>query len=160
MMTNDKHELHEQRRETQPNLDTNMSFDEAIYAIRYYGDDGEIHRSVCLAVMRLPQAVQDFACERCAFLSVGRSCFGMCVPQMLCEIRPETVEGRWIVLLDERTPEGDVLGIVAHEIAHAWLGHDRCAPDGCPKDCEVQTANLVAQWGFTGIGADPRYCDR
>jgi hypothetical protein len=70
---------------------------------------------------------------------------------MLCEIRPEEVQGRWIVLLDERTPEDDMLGVVAHEIAHAWLGHDRCTPDGCPKDCEVQTANLVAQWGSLAL---------
>jgi hypothetical protein len=136
-----------------------MSLDEATYEVRYYGDDDEIHRSICLAVMRLPQAVRDFACERCVFLSVGRSCMGMCVPQMLCEIRPEDVQRRWIFLLDERTSEDDVLSVVAHEIAHAWLGHDRCAPGGCPKDCETETANLVAQWGFTGTGADAEYCD-
>ena len=48
--------------------------------------------------------------------------------------------------------------MVAHEIAHAWLGHNPLDPD-VPKDAEIVTANLVAEWGFTGLGADADYCD-
>ena len=148
--------------ESKPNLyvlDSAMSLDEATYEVRYYGDDDETRGNICLTVMRLPQKVRDFACERCVFLSVGRSCVGMCVPQMLCEIRPEDVKGQWIILLDERARAKDALSIVAYEITHAWQGHDRCSPGGCPEGCETQTANLVTKWGFTGIGADAEYCD-
>lgn len=68
----------------------------------------------------------------------------------------------WLILLDEKIahniePE-NAQSIIAHEIVHAWLGHDRHSPD-IPKDCEIQAATLTGQWGFQGLGSDVEYCN-
>ena len=67
----------------------------------------------------------------------------------------------WLLLLDERSvdenEESEVLGIIAHEIAHAWLKHDRMSPD-LPDDCETKAANLAKEWGFEGRATDPEFC--
>jgi hypothetical protein len=66
----------------------------------------------------------------------------------------------WIILLDERiTDEGEevTMGIIAHEIAHAWLKHDR-HHYATPPECEIEAADLAKAWGFTGRGADADYC--
>ena len=73
-------------RESQPNRyvrDSSMSLEELAYEVRYYGDDDEIHGSICQAVMRLPRAVQDFACEKVRLL-VGRTI-------LLWHVRPPDV---------------------------------------------------------------------
>jgi hypothetical protein len=64
----------------------------------------------------------------------------------------------WVILLDENIPEEDRESAIAHEVAHARLGHDRLGE--MPDDCETQAANLVKEWGFTGKGADAEYCER
>ena len=67
----------------------------------------------------------------------------------------------WLILLDERSvdedEESEILGTIAHEIAHAWLKHDRMSPD-IPEDCETKAANLAKEWGFQGRGTDPEFC--
>jgi len=115
------------------------------YDLNYWGGTDATWRLIVNTIARLPQDVRDFALEECAFLSVGVDILGTVVP-------PRLTAKVWFVLLADGLSAEDGPGIVAHEIAHAWLGHDFMAP---PANCEPEAANLVASWGFTGDGADP-----
>jgi hypothetical protein len=132
--------------------------EDVAYALPYYGDDDALMRVIVDALMMLPCEVRAFALEHCCFLSIGRANLGMVLPGRIATdpVRRRT-RGRWFVLLAEDLPEGDAHGIVAHEVAHAWLGHDRLSPE-CPQDCEEQTAGLTRDWGFSGKGADAAHC--
>ena len=59
----------------------------------------------------------------------------------------------WLILLEENLTEKDARSIIAHEIAHAWLGHNRLAAD-TDASVEIEAVRQVKQWGFTGLGAD------
>ena len=62
----------------------------------------------------------------------------------------------WLILLHEKLPVDEECSIIAHEIAHAWLGHDKLSLN-FPPSSEVDAAILTGSWGFTGRGADPEY---
>jgi hypothetical protein len=126
--------------------------EEIHYDLAYWGDSEEMEIAIVRTIAKLPEEVAGFAVEECCYLSVGRSCLGMVLPG---DIGKE----KWIILLDERISKRDLHGAIAHEIAHAWLKHDRTSPD-CPVDCEVQAATLTKAWGFAGKGADVEYCNR
>jgi hypothetical protein len=64
---------------------------------------------------------------------------------------------RWVILLDGGQPADQIHAAIAHEIAHAWLGHESGAPS-VPEDPflgERQAAQLAREWGLVGDGADP-----
>ena len=84
---------------------------------------------------------------------------GMIVPQMLAQTNPDDVQGRWLILLEERTPKRQIKSVIAHEIAHAWLNHNHLS-SSCKKEREIQTALLAKQWGFKGWGADEDFVIR
>jgi hypothetical protein len=122
------------------------------YRIAYYGEDDRLLRWIVETVARLPQEAREFACERCRFLSVGRSAQGMAVPAGIATHAYEKrTRNMWLILLEEELRDEHAHSIIAHEIAHAWLGHDRFTADA---SVEVETAEKVRKWGFTGLGAD------
>jgi len=134
--------------------------------LAYYGDDAVLERTIVETLARLPDDVRVFALDQCCFLSVGGANHGMVLPGRIgrqeadyTDVGPgESLDGDpWLVLLSESLPPRDAHGIVAHEIAHAWLGHDRLSLDVSPE-CEIDTANLTGRWGFTGLGANPEHC--
>lgn len=49
--------------------------------------------------------------------------------------------------LEHKEPEV-VLGIVVHEIAHAWLKHGTPGHEGNPKDNDRDADHLACEWGF------------
>jgi hypothetical protein len=123
-------------------------------------DDLDLTRTLAETLLCLPEEVAQFACDRCRFIS-SSGCYGMVLPGRL-GVHPDTrapEDDLWLILLASDLPEADAHSIVAHEIAHAWLGHDRLSPDLTPE-CEVEAATLTAQWGFSGIGASVDHCDR
>ena len=66
----------------------------------------------------------------------------------------------WLVLLDERIAdegEDEAMGVIAHEIAHVWLKHNRLEDTSAPE-CEIEAANLTKTWGFNGRGAEADFC--
>ncbi len=129
--------------------------EEIAYDLSYLGEDEDLWRQIVEAIERLPEEVRDFALDRCRFLSVARTTHGMVLPGRI-GTHEVTNEPTWLVLLSEAIPAEDVHGAIAHEIAHAWLGHDRLAFP--PDDCEIQAANLTMEWGFSGVGADAEHC--
>lgn len=127
------------------------------YDLKYYCDCPFTQSAIVRAIHRLPSDVREFSLGECIFLSIGQAAAGKTLPGRIQETG-------WIIVLDERefseaTDEEEALSVVAHEIAHAWLKHDCLSPD-CPKDCEIAAANLAGEWGFTGRGTDPSFCDR
>lgn len=138
-----------------------MSTEEAAYNVRYYGDNGEMWQRIVRTVTRLPAAVQEFVFERCAFMSVGRAAYGLVMPPNTAAAADylHWAHDRWIVFLSDDLPEAHAPGIIAHEIAHAYLGHDRTAP-GLTAGVEIEAAELAAAWGFDGMATDPEYVTR
>jgi hypothetical protein len=67
----------------------------------------------------------------------------------------------WLVVLSEYLEGGEGEGIVAHEVAHAWLGHDPaiCLDGDEEAENEIAASKLAAEWGFSGIGASPSHND-
>jgi len=127
--------------------------------LSYYGEDQHLFDCIVRTVQKLPDQVAHFAIDRCRFLSVGRSCWGMTMPAY---IATHNVEKRtrniWLILLEELIPDDEIDSAIAHEIAHAWLKHDRMGD--FPEDGEIAAANLTRRWGFSGKGTDPEYCNR
>ena len=98
------------------------------------------------AVHRLPDAVREFVYCHCRFASAGDAGVTIrCVPEA----------GRpWLIALGQ----GDVEeGLIAHEIAHAWLGHE-CDPQAgelrLTQQDEEAACDLTRQWGFGGTGTE------
>jgi hypothetical protein len=138
-----------------------MNFNEAAYAVFYSGDDENRHRRIIETVTRLPEDVAEFAADRARvhYVSVGASNYGMTLSgKAIARLTPDgwDPEGSFFVVLVDPLPEAHAHSIIAHEIAHAWLGHDRLGD--APEDCEIQVCKLVASWGFVGIGADAEHC--
>lgn len=127
----------------------------------YHGDSQSMEVALVETICRLPDKVAEYALERCVFLSVGGVNNGQVLPAGIVTgggHRRRTTRGVWIVILSETIGLDDIHSVIAHEIAHAYLKHDRYDPD-LPQGCELAAAALAAEWGFSGIGADPEYCD-
>ena len=159
-----------------------MDIETLHYRIADYCDNVEVHSQLLRTVERLPDDVQEFVCQRCVFLALADH--GMVLPgRVACADLAETAEmiqeaprnaslselgdyvqdyertaHKWIVLL-QGTPSDDE-SIPAHEIAHAYLGHDRLAIYGPDKSIEVETqaCELTRSWGFQGLGTEVDHC--
>lgn len=108
-------------------------------------DDASL-KEVVMALCAMPEDARRFAIERVTFAGVGVSAAGLA-------IGPAALGGSsWVVLLWERPGVG---GTVAHEVAHALLGHE--GRPCCAED-EREAATLAARWGFTGSSADADGC--
>ena len=147
-----------------------------------YCDNIEVHRLVVRVVSRLPESVQQFVCHRCILLAL--SDVGMVLPGRIThadthdtvamvEAAPigaqpddlhdyveqfEQTAARWIILLQGSPPQDE--SVIAHEIAHAYLGHDRLGISvGLePVAIETQACELTRSWGFEGLGTDIDHC--
>ena len=129
-----------------------MTTAEIAYDLLYFGESDEVVKVIVETIAKLPATVAAFAIERCAFVSVGKVACGITLPGKIgVNARTRRSRNQWVILLTERLPSHDRHSIVAHEIAHAWLGHDKLSIN-LPKDCETKAAGLTKSWGFTGKG--------
>ena len=158
-----------------------MDIEELDRRIPDYCDNIEVHTAVLKTVSRLPADVQEYACERCVFLALAEN--GMVFPGRITyphwsesvEMLEQAPKGaskleladyleaafdrkaKWIILLPGCLAADEAQSIIAHEIAHAFLGHDRLSI--CDFiDVETEACNLVRSWGFGGRGADVEHC--
>lgn len=126
------------------------------------GGSDDVTRILIETVLRLPQKVGEYALDRCLFISVGvggEAAPGMCLPgSYLPQEGGRRLRNLWLIVLSEDVPPEDAHGIVAHEIAHAWLRHH---PSIRLEDTievaikqEIDAVKLTRQWGFMGIGTD------
>ena len=152
--------------------------------LQYYGDDDKLLARIIQTIARLPEEIAQFAIDQCVFLSIGTLNIAMTFPGTVSLGRNRIAafdesynhlklwENMWLILLEEDPRERmpgdieklgeelgleDVQSIIAHEIGHALLAHDRLGES--PEDCETQAAQLTKSWGFSGKGADAEYCN-
>jgi hypothetical protein len=105
-------------------------------------EDPAREQRIVETVMRLPEDVREYVYEHCMFLwgdDFGRTWPG------------DLFAGKWIIVLHPDLPAEEVHGVIAHEIAHAYLQHHVAE---APPTCEVEAAELTKSWGFSGKGAD------
>lgn len=131
----------------------------AVYEyISYYGEYSFMQELITRTVIRLSEEVKQFVLDRCVFVSVGKASTGLILPGRI-GVHPieKKSHNMWVIVLDENIEGEEGCCIIAHEIAHAWLRHDRLG--NMPEDCEIHAANLTKQWGFIGRAADPEFCN-
>lgn len=145
----------------------------------YCGNDADIEQLIIQTLARLPEEVQEFVCTRCRFLSIGGSANAVVLNgNMLFPPPLHFPEGiKWaieqgrieellsnppkLILLSEHIVDNyereDIVSIIAHEIAHAYLGHEPRhvgSEVNLPAKREVEACELARQWGFSGMGTD------
>jgi hypothetical protein len=108
----------------------------------WVGENEHMEHIIYETVMRLPDNVRAFVFDHVIFLSAawGQS------------FRGRDWSDSWLVMLAPNLPEADAMGIVAHEIAHAWRGHGE-GRGLYSADEEQEACAFVQSWGFTGRGA-------
>ncbi len=105
------------------------------------GENEQVAHVIYEAVMRVPDDVREFVCDRVIFLSAA---WGQA-------FRGQDWSERWIILVAPELPAEDATGVVAHEIAHAWRGHGERVGGYSPEE-EREACALARAWGFTGRG--------
>jgi hypothetical protein len=105
-------------------------------------DDPTLAQIIVETVLRLPDEVLEFVCAQCTFVWFGRNTLAHTAPARYFS-RP------WVIHLSPQLSLLEAHTAVAHEIAHAWLGHTELMPL-----YEAAAASLAQSWGFTGPGAD------
>ena len=139
--------------------------------IAYYGVEEAMQVAIAQTIARLPRSVQDFACWNLQFVSIGDALRGFALPGRLFsspawtsadpiaeDIAAPPTEKSWLIvlndslLLGDASPE-DAYSTIAHEIAHAWLGHEFPVWGmQAFNDSERAASSQAQQWGFTGPG--------
>lgn len=103
-------------------------------------------------IHKLPDEVKEFVYENCEFASI--SVFGgktIYAKAKYLRKRP------WLIILSHEKINDEYQSVVAHEIAHAWLGHkheERGMELEIVAQRERDVCLLVKQWGFNGFGAE------
>lgn len=104
--------------------------------LAYSGDAGTGDRLVAV-LAHLPEGVRAFALGHCAFTAAGQEA-------------PRRASDRVRVSV----PAGSTESAIRRAVAHAWLGHRTAEAARTDPVEDEAVADLVAQWEFTGPGAD------
>jgi hypothetical protein len=112
----------------------------------YYALDGHLFAShdmetlILKTLQRLPKEVQEFVYENCSFKEIepdSGHAFSMKKNRRLT----------WLILLGSQADES----LIAHEIAHAWLGHHHALRYEIAGNCipqEIAAWTAVKEWGW------------
>jgi hypothetical protein len=84
-------------------------------------------------LIELPDSPREFAIDNCVFISVGYAAQGQTVNTNL--------ERDWLIAVHDQAPKLEPL--IAHEIAHAVLGHTSGTPD---NQRESEADKLATEW--------------
>lgn len=121
----------------------------------YFGDDDSIRFSIAKVLPKIPNDVRDYVLNECFIFSAGKGDFGVTWPASMILNSYDRLRS-WIIILSEDMPEDDKDSIIAHEIAHAYLKHDRLSD--VPVEVEKDACLLVKGWGFDGLGTNLEHC--
>jgi hypothetical protein len=119
--------------------------------IAYAGEYPETWYRIAAVVSRLPAEVQRFVFTRCFFVSIsgldGPVGLAAAPVRLPCD-RP------WVLALRNSLPPEDAPGVIAHEIAHAWLGPNVPLAE-IPADSDVRADAQAEAWGFPRTSEGP-----
>jgi hypothetical protein len=117
-------------------------------SVRYFSFQPETKEALVRVLSRVPRDALEFAIHKCVFLSSGGKEIGLngqCLPTRFIG------EADWLILIYDDAP--DIETVIAHELAHAYLGHSLGEPMS-DEETEAQAREQTRAWGFTGKGAD------
>lgn len=123
--------------------------DEAWYDVSgpaiFAGDDDRLRLALASVLVRLPKRVRHFVQRRCQILSIGLGSGAITWPASIVDKRV-----KWLIVMSETKFRSQRRreSTIAHEVAHAWLGHNRLDPDISP-DVEEEADNQAVAWGFS-----------
>ena len=126
--------------------------------LTYWGGSDDKQMALVRTLVRLPEDVRDLALDSVRFIGVGEETVrGLFVPvevwpETLPDMEPEPQPEFYVLCVSEDLEGEDYMSVVAHEIAHIWLGHDAFGPADGPGEDEAYA--LTRDWGFSGKGAE------
>jgi hypothetical protein len=130
--------------------DAALSLEMAWYELDQGWLPNDLRAVICKAIVRLPPEVQDFALNNCTYISYDTKIHGQALPASTfthLTRRGRTMRNHFAILLNVSivNSKSDREYTVAHEIAHAWLGHPIMSDD---LTGEEQADAMVESWGF------------
>src|SRR5579872_904773 len=105
--------------------------------------------SVTRSLARMPSDARQRAVAECVFIAIGDDFGGVCLPTHVLG------DAQWLIVVDAGGPD-DLETIIAHEVAHALLGHNIGDHQQSHEAIEAEARALVRTWGFEGLGAAER----
>ena len=123
--------------------------DEAWYDVSgpaiFAGDDDQLRLALASVLVRLPKRIRHFVQRRCQILSIGRGARAITWPASIVDKRV-----KWLIVMSETAfrSQRQRESLIAHEIAHAWLKHNRLDPD-IALDVEEDADKQAVAWGFS-----------
>lgn len=111
----------------------------------YLEGSHENERAVVETIQKLPDKVREWVCSNCSFVIAGGIAFGpLDNKDWLKERRP------WNIFIAVTAEKESLPFTIAHEIAHAWLGHktfiNTISPE--PPSREKEADEQAKKWGF------------
>ncbi len=124
-------------------LDVDWYFDHVAYS----GTHTPTRAAIARTLARLPEPIAQWAASKCVFVSVGGEIAGHCLSLDTWARMPKE-QPTHVIALAEPAMEGQHAEyVVAHELAHARLGHSAFAKPG--EGTEEAADALGARWGFS-----------
>ncbi len=111
--------------------------------VKYDGTNEYARASIAATLGQLPEEVAAWAVEAIGFTSVGGEIWGH-------TLSLSAYQGlQYVIALDESIlQDSNATYVVAHEIAHARLGHAAMANISAAMADEAEADRLAASWGF------------
>jgi len=103
--------------------------------------DRDLEFTIVKTLQKLPPRVRNYVYKNCAFTSIPKA-----GGQSLCRHK---IKKPWLIILSDKADEN----VVAHEIAHARLGHKIDFPSIWPPiewsyQTEKEACEQATKWGF------------
>ena len=129
----------------QKELERENSLEGVDYNLGLTAVSESLRYTIVSAVHKLPQEIKEFVFQKVFFTSISEMGGGQCWHKdNACP---------WAIVLGDKEEES----IVAHEIAHAHLGH-RTGGGGIRAEealrIETEACSQAKQWGFSGSGTE------
>jgi hypothetical protein len=116
--------------DTELTFDTTLTFDDVWRSLQSEWLPEDLRALICRTIVRLPASIAEFASRNCSFISLGDD--GQTFPASLfthLTQRGRTMRKHWVINLKSSLVENESKGqyVIAHEIAHAWVGSEKHA---------------------------------
>ena len=126
--------------DTELTFDITLTFDDVLRSLQSEWLPEDLRALICRTIVQLPAPIADFASRNCSFISLGDDDGQTFNASLFTHLtrRGRTMRKHWVINLKSSLVENESNGqfVVAHEIAHAWLGDE-------------EHADITAKvWGF------------